>query len=424
MNPATLAASRRFPLVGRPRPACPALPDRVNEIADIAQGAVQEGADGLAEGAHALNKAALVASDCGMPTLARDLCWQHINIYRSADRPLTVLQTRYMLEPVLNLARLHLRAGAGDRALRLLTSMYRAVTSHTDLVVDGHALPSTGLTGTRHDHHKLREWVWLHLVGDGIRALALAGRWDDAVAHARAHRGIGLHLMEGRQATILAHCLNGRPAAAITALAGSTPEQPWELQVASCLNVMCTDGTPASRNIDEMIEHFVGQEPRPGYAVFRAQLGLTVATLASPTDRAAANGILAQVADEVIKAGDGYAARDVLRHPDTQAADLTSEQGSALVDVLTSSGLEAGRLPEPLLRSLLSSARTAAEALNSSIPLRDHRVAVKAGPGPGAHLDARRRAPGLPVEQPAAGGREAGPVQPRGSRGHPLADLP
>ncbi|MGI9000573.1 MAG: hypothetical protein ACR2GH_02790 [Pseudonocardia sp.] len=370
MNPMTLAAARRFPLLGRPRPACPSLPDRVTEIADIAHAAGQEGADGLAEGAHALNKAALVASDCGSASLARDLCWQHIEIYRTINRPLTVLQARCMLEPLLNLARLQIRADDGEQALRLLKSMYRAVMTNTDLVVDGHILPLTDLTGTRHEHHKLCEWVWLHLLGEGIRALTLAGRWDDAIVHAQAHRGVGLHLMEGRQVTIVAHCLNGAPAAARAALAESTPEQPWELQVASCLKVMCinADETSASRDVTAMIGHFVRREPMAGYAVFRAQLGLTVTTLASAADPDAADRVLAQVAEEVIKAGDGYAARDVLRYRDTQAANVTSEQGEALSDLVVSSGLGAGTLPEPMLRSLLSSAQAAAEAVGASIP--------------------------------------------------------
>lgn len=97
MNPTTLAAARRFPLLGRPRPACPSLPDRVKEIADIAHTARQKGAHGLAEGAHTLNKAALVASDCGLASLARDLCWQHIDTYRAAARPLTTLQSMHKL---------------------------------------------------------------------------------------------------------------------------------------------------------------------------------------------------------------------------------------------------------------------------------------------------------------------------------------
>ncbi|WP_137816413.1 hypothetical protein [Gandjariella thermophila] len=369
MNPATLAAAARyFPLLGRPRPACPSLTERVQEIADVAHAARQGGTNGLAAAADALNRAALIASDCGLPNLARDLCWRHIDVYRGARRPLTVLEARRMLEPVLNLARLRIRAGDGEQALRLLASMYQAVTSNTDLVLDGHTLPLAEVTGTRYEHHKLREWVWLHLLGDGIRALTLAGRWDQAVAHAQAHRGIGLHLMEGRQATIVAHCLNGAPAAAQAALAESTPKQPWELQVASCLKVMCTHAgrTPASREITAMIENFLQGDPVPGYAVFRCQLGLAVTTLVRASDSGAAEGIFSQVVDEAIDAEDGYGAREVLRFP--AALDgLTSEQRNALTDLVTSSGLGAGTLPDSLLHSLFSSTHTAAEVLSAFV---------------------------------------------------------
>lgn len=117
--------------------------------------------------------------------------------------------------------------------------------------------------------------------------------------------------MEGRQVTILAHCLNGAPAAARAALVESTPVHPWELQVASCLRVMCAavNGPSASQDITTMIERFDEQEPMPGYAFFRARLGLTVATLAtlaSTADPDAADRVLAKVAEEVIhRAGPG-----------------------------------------------------------------------------------------------------------------------
>lgn len=369
LNSSTLAVViRRFPLLGRPRPACPSLPERVQEIADIAYAAGQDGADRLAEGTHALNKAALVASDCGLPDLARDLCWQHIDLYRAADRPLTVLQARHMLEPVLNLARLQLRAHDGDQALGLLTAMFQAVRSSTDLVVDGRTLPLTDLAGSRDEHYKLHEWVWLHLLGDGIRALALAGRWDDAVAHAQAHRGIGLHLMEGRQATIVTYCVNGDLTAAQAALADSTPEQPWELQVASCLKVMCTNTDSPSRwrDVMAMITRFADRQPMPGYAFFRAQLGLCVATLAETADPEAANRVLAQTVDEVIESGDGYAVREILRHHDTQAP-VTDGQHEVLTDLLAASGLGTGAMPEPLRQSLLDSTGAAARELLVSL---------------------------------------------------------
>ena len=90
MKPATpdaatlSAALRHFPLVGRPRPACPALPARIREVVNAADAARQQGDRGMADAAHALNKAALIASDAGLTDLAHQLCWQHINIYRTA----------------------------------------------------------------------------------------------------------------------------------------------------------------------------------------------------------------------------------------------------------------------------------------------------------------------------------------------------
>jgi hypothetical protein len=367
MNPAALAVTCFFPLIGRPRPACPALPARVTEIAEIAQAAARGGADGLAEGAHALNKAALLASDCGLAFLALDLCWQHINIYRAAPNPLTIHQARYIIEPALNLARLQIRASDGEQALGLLTSMFQAVLSNTDLIIDGQVLPLADLIGTRDERHKLREWVWLHLVGDGVRALALAGRWEDAATHADTHRGIGLHLLEGRQAKILTHRLNGTSVEARTALAESTPTYPWELQVASCLEVICAEGTPTTRSVTTMIGHFLGQRPTPGYAVFRAHLGMTVAALAAATDPDAAARVLAQTVEEVIEAEDGYAARDMLRLRPTQVVELPAAQDEALADLLNVSGLRTGTLPEPVLESVLSSVRTAGAAIAASI---------------------------------------------------------
>lgn len=369
MSSSTLAAViHRFPLLGRPRPPCPSLPERVQEIADIAHAAGHGGGDQLTEGAHALNKAALIASDCGLPDLAREWCWRHIDLYRGADRPLTVPQARHMLEPVLNLARLHLRAHDGDQALRLLTAMFQAIRSNANLVVDGRTLPLADLSGSRAEHHKLHEWVWLHLLGDGIRALALAGRWDDAVTHAQAHCGIGLHLMEGRQATIVAHCVNGDLTRARAALADATPQQPWELQIASCLKVMCADPDIMSRRRDvtAMITRFLERQPMPGYAFFRAQLGLCVTTLAESIDPEAAGRVLAQVADEVIDSADGYAARAVLRHHDTQAP-VTDEQHAVLADLVAASGLGTGTMPEPLRHSLLDSTWAAAQQLR--VPL-------------------------------------------------------
>ncbi|MFI9598105.1 hypothetical protein [Nonomuraea sp. NPDC052265] len=362
------AAVRRFPLVGRGRPACPSLPERVREIADIAEAAARTGTDVLHEAAHALNKAALLASDCGLPDLARNLCWQHINVYRQAGHPLSIRQAGYMLEPVLNLARLQLRADDGQHALRLLDSMYQAVMNRADLVIENRTLPLANLTGSPRERQKLREWVWQQYIADGIRALVLADRWPEAVTHATAHRGIGLHLMDGRQTEIIAHCLRGAPQTARSLLEASTITEPWEQQVAACLRVMCTEpsSTAPDQDVTSMVVQFLADKPKPGYAVFRARLGLTVATLAADVDPGMASLVHDHAATEVLTSGDGYAARDILtnRHP---LEGVSGGRRQALARLVESAGLGSKRLPAPLLDSFTCSAKAASEALTATM---------------------------------------------------------
>jgi hypothetical protein len=116
------------------------------------------------------------------------------------------------------------------------------------------------------------------------------------------------------------------------------------------------------QDVTAMIARFVEHPPMIGYAVFRAQFALTVTTLADAIDPDAAGRVLAQVTDEVIESKDGYAAREVLRYCDAQAA-VSGKQRAALTDLVTNSGLGTGTLPEPLRQSLLDSTQTAAQAL-------------------------------------------------------------
>jgi hypothetical protein len=365
------AAVRRFPLLGRPRPDCPALPLRIQEIADAVDTARHKADHGTADAAHALNKAALITSDAGMPDLAGHLCWQHIDTYRRAGRPLTILEARYLLEPVLNLARLQIRTDQGTAALRLLESMYDAVTRRCDLVVAAQTLPLANLLGEPADQRQLRQWVWLQLVGEGVRALALAGRWNDAAEHARHHHGIGDHLMEGRQAKIIGLCLRGERAQALKLLTESVITQPWEQNIAGCLHLMCLqndDEPPIDTAVlvaaaVRLYERCTGTA---NYASYQARLGLTIATLAQTISPSTATTLLGHVAQNAISSADGYAARDVLgfREP---IEGITDDQRSRLNHLATESGLGVGTLPQPLLRRLTALADEAAAVLDAAL---------------------------------------------------------
>ncbi|URM97388.1 hypothetical protein LUW76_25225 [Actinomadura madurae] len=363
-------ALRYFPLIGRRHPACPSLPERVQEIADLACAAERQDANTLHNASHALNKAALLASDNGLNGQAHRLCWQHIDLYRAAGHRLTTLQGRYMLEPVVNLARLRIRARDSQAALRLLEAMHCALTTGTDLAIDDRVLPLAQLVGPGDQRNKLREWAWLQLLSDGTRALTVAGRWTDAAALAEAHHGIGAHLLEGRQAAILAARLNENYVAARELLHASTPTQPWEHQVASCLEVICSDSshTASHKAVTTMIDIFRDNKPVAGYAFYRARLGITVTALAQISAPSALPALLRQVAAEAAETGDGHAARIVLDHR-IPGARLHARQRRALHDLVTTSGLASGPLPPTLREAFTNAIDTASRALSASLRL-------------------------------------------------------
>jgi hypothetical protein len=98
-----------------------------------------------------------------------------------------------------------------------------------------------------------------------------------------------------------------------------------------------------------------------------------VVTLASTADPDGTDCVLIQVAAEPIEASDGYAARDALRYRNARTG-LTDGQREALTELVTSSGLGSGTLPEPLLDSLINSAEVAKEALAASMPQLDRQA--------------------------------------------------
>jgi hypothetical protein len=320
------------------------------------------------EATHALNKAALVVSDAGLAPFARDLCWQQINIFRDAGPALTVTEVGYMLAPVLNLARLSIRSGGGNEAVDLLENMLQAIKQRSDLEIEGRTLPIAEMVGTREDHRKLYEWAWKACIADGVRALVVQARWDEAVRHAERHRGVGLHLMEGRQVAIVADCLGGRADTATRLFEGSTLTEQWEKQVATCLGVMCTysAGKPVSAEVLAMVEAFQGQQPAPGYAPYYARLGLSVATLAAGLYPEAASRALTRAVEVALKSEDGYAAREIAGYKSTTLCVGEADR-HALNDLVTTSGLGSAKLPERLLDSLLVSICSAEKALSARL---------------------------------------------------------
>jgi len=355
---------------------------RVSEIGDLASAAASEsGARSLSLAAVAHNKAALILSDCGLPDLARSLCHRQLDLHLRA-RPLGAQPARNALEPAVNLARLLLRGGDGERAYQLLDTLYDAVRSRSGTVIDGRPVTFRDFTVTDENHRALCQWLRAVLLADGTRALASAGRWDHALAHIERHAGIGHRLLDGRQVAILARCNAADPDSALSIVQDSATPEPWERAVAACLTVLCSRSRPAESAITAMAGHYLALEPDPQLLVFSVRLGLIVVDLAGDTQPRAVDRAAARLIRQTAEYGDGYAARDVLAHNACRAR-LTDAEEHALAAAMLSSGLGRGQLPQKLMTDLQTAVKASEviTARNLAIPAAE---GGSAGAQPGA----------------------------------------
>lgn len=342
--------AQRFPLVARPRPVCRPLAQRIQEVEDLARAARQERS--LANASATMNRAALIASDCGLPGLARTLCWQHADTYL-ASCPLGAQEARYALEPLVNLARLAIRDGNGHTAYRILESLLDAAQRGTTANVEGRDVPLDGLTTDVYARQVVVKWLWTVLLGDGTRALVATRDWTRVRDHVVRHNGVGKRLLDGRQITVVAHCMNGDPLQGRQLLTDSTITDPWEQLTAAALGGLCTvaAGQPPHEDVRQVTDLYRATSPAPEQAVFHTRIGLTAVDLALATASPEAEEICALVTGHAVKSGDAYVAREALAHPETQDRMTRSDQQN-LTDLVNASGLGQGTMPPPLLRRL------------------------------------------------------------------------
>ncbi|MCC3767571.1 hypothetical protein [Streptomyces sp. UNOC14_S4] len=346
--PSAPSALRRFPLVRRFRPPCPPLPNRIAELRRLAHLADQQG--DIRKASSVYNLAALVATDSGLPHLARELCWQHANLYLQ-HRPLSGQWACLAVEPLVNLAQLHNRLGNGDLAFQLLTNLHLAATTGCDTTLDDTPLPAASLTRTPEDRQQLREWAEGVYCQDGARALVAAGQWGAAHAHLqRQHVRTGSRMFESRQIAAIAFIASGDTAEALNLIHETEPGEPWEQAVTACLEAQGDArafalALDAYRHLDLVNEH----------VVFHTRLGLSLIDTAAHTGHGLPNHHATALIAYVLDTGDGYAARDVLDHPGC-AELLDSDRLHALRDTVTLCGLShdqtAGQLREHLAEAL------------------------------------------------------------------------
>ncbi|WP_433394106.1 hypothetical protein [Micromonospora sp. KLBMP9576] len=344
---------RRFPLVARPRPAAKALTSRVDDLRVLAKRADREG--DLAAASTVYNQAALIASDCGQPDLAWQWCHQHADAYLRA-LPLGAQDARHALEPLVNLARLHIRDGHGDAALGLLSDLFRAVSSRTDTLIDGRPLLASRLTRTEDDHRQVRQWLWGVLLAEGTRALTSNGRWKEAYDHLQRHNGIGQRMLDGRQVAVITHVTAGELESARTMIAETAGGEPWEEAVTACLAYLCAKaaGEPEEAFLDALLRSYRRLTPTPSLAVFHTRLGLAVIDAAGQLDHPEVRSLAADLIDQALAFDDAYVARELLDNRSILTV-IDARSMVRLTDIMQA-GTACGRLPtvaqERLLQSL------------------------------------------------------------------------
>ncbi|MGK4582189.1 hypothetical protein [Kitasatospora sp. HPMI-4] len=357
MHP-TGPVARRFPLVARIRPACLPLEARVGRLTELADTASRQADPGQAS--TVFNQAALLASDLGLPTYARELCHRHARLYLTRG-PLPAMSAIRGLEPLVNLARLHIRAGQHQQGHQLLLGLYRAITTGTEAVLDGITVPAH-LTNTDQQRAEVRQWLWRVVLADGTRALTAEGRWSDALRHIEEHHGIGLRILDGRQVAVLAAATTGDLPGALALLEATEPGDPWENAVTTALTALCRPGDQQAA--EAAIDHWLVLDAGEGLAVFTTRLALTALDATSPATPAARN-LLRHLTSRTSNSGDGYALRDLLAHPGARR-NLEPGQTAGLKRALAACALGSAALPTAVHGLLEDALALAHEALANS----------------------------------------------------------
>ncbi|MEV7731607.1 hypothetical protein AB0O75_05735 [Streptomyces sp. NPDC088921] len=312
------------------------------------------------------NQAALIASDIGDPDAARTMCYQHAAAYLHAA-PLPAKTAIRALEPVVNLARLQIRAGHRSEGRQLLLALFEAVSTESPAQVEDIAVPAD-LTANARDRQAVRGWLWRVLLADGTRALTAAGRWTEALAHVEAHRGVGQRMFDGRQVAVLAALTTGNTRGANNLLATTETGAPWENVVTGCLAILCrrTAGLAWQRPLQNLVTTYLERPDENDMTVFNTRIGLAALDVVASPEDPAARLVVAELYRRTIQATDGYAARETLAHP-LFTALATDREAHDCRALLHACALGAGSLPSELRGPLAKALHTSDHTIRENV---------------------------------------------------------
>ncbi|MGW1729181.1 hypothetical protein ACWCQK_40895 [Streptomyces sp. NPDC002306] len=358
------ALAQRFPLIARPRPACLPLPQRIHKLSELADTAAMTGDPSVASTVY--NQAALIASDVGAADTARAICHQHAAAYLHAT-PLTARAAIHALEPVINLARLQLRAGHADNGCQYLRALFDAVTTGSAVHVEDVTVPAD-LVENADDRQEIRAWLWTVILADGTRALTTAGRWTEAFDHVQAHHGVGLRMLDGRQVAVLAALKSGDNVAASDLLTTTAAGEAWECAVTDCLTVLChrTSGRPWRRALQNLVTTYLARPDQDDLAVFDTVFGLALLDMLDATEVPTARLMVAELHRRTARTSNGRTAREILKHP-LFTALATQQEVQECRALLRTCALGTGTLQEEQRNQLTAAVRISDRVIRRSV---------------------------------------------------------
>ncbi|MEV7526646.1 hypothetical protein [Streptomyces sp. NPDC091371] len=331
------------------------------------------------------------------------MCHQHAAAYLHAA-PLPAMTAIRALEPVVNLARLQIRAGHADDGRERLLRLSAAVSNGTAEQFDDVHIPAD-LTRTATDRQEIRAWLWRVLLADGTRTLTSAGRWAEALAHTMEHRGIGKRMFDGRQIAVIAALTNKDTARAAELIADTAVGDPWEQAVTACLHALLrrSIGRPFDDQAKQLESAFLNVPTERGMTVFEIRLGLTALDTIGSDTHPAAGRIANTLHRRVLAANDGAAAREVMTNP-LFSALATPSQAKSCRDLVKACGLGSGSLPSTLGHALQAALQLSDRVIQDSLT----------PPEPGcSHTPETACRPAAPPTvskgRVGSGGRESGP---------------
>jgi hypothetical protein len=270
------------------------------------------------------------------------------------------------LQPLVNLARLDIRAGQPERAHRSLTQIARAAR-------DG----STADVGERRVNFQsfslapgpeLVAWLRDVLLQDGTRALTVAGKWDQAAEHAAWHDDTPQRMFEARQSRIVASLCEGDPEFALALIGSGTRTEPWEDAITVVLRAcaVLVSGQPLPTDVAGALTAAPRACPSgaAGTTVFGVKLSLAAAELAAghPDDQEA---LVSEAVRGARRSQDAYAALEVANNPLARAL-VSASDAQFFADTISRAGLGQRAIDGHLADSLAESLDTAGSALTQA----------------------------------------------------------